>query len=185
MARRLVVCGLVLLFGGIVLFRPALSVQQPATSGETPNVTTLAADIATLKDKAVDQAHAMSSDESHFSRLWFSAKAANWPLAQFYWNETRSHLRWAVRVIPIRKDNAGKEVNLRNILEAFENTPLKQLEEAIGAKDSAKFEAAYKFTLETCYSCHKAADKPYLRPKIPETPGDPMINFDPSATWPL
>lgn len=31
----------------------------------------------------------------------------------------------------------------------------------------------------------KASDKPFLRPKIPETPGDSMINFDPSATWPL
>jgi len=185
MPRRLTVCGLGLVLGAMVLFRPALSVQQSRATGEAPTVATLAADVAALKDKAVDQAHAMASVEYHYSRLWFAGKAANWPLAQFYWNETRSHLRWAVRVIPIRKDNAGKEVNLRNILEAFENTPLKQLEEAIAAKDSAKFEASYKFTLETCYSCHKAADKPYLRPKIPESPGDPMINFDPLATWPL
>jgi hypothetical protein len=58
------------------------------------------------------------------------------------------------------------------------------LKDAIGAKDAAKFEAAYRFSLETCYACHKAADKPYLRPQLPERVAETMINFDPSADWP-
>src|SRR6266542_1859369 len=32
------------------------------------------------------------------------------------------------------------------------------------------FTRAYRLTLEGCYSCHKASDKPYLRPRIPEQP---------------
>ncbi len=36
----------------------------------------------------------------------------NWPLAQFYLDETRSHLKWAVRIIPVRKDPAGQDVDL-------------------------------------------------------------------------
>jgi hypothetical protein len=75
-------------------------------------------------------------------------------------------------------------VDLRAILQAFENTPLKQLEDAIQAKDKGKFEKEYRFTLETCYACHKASDKPFIRLQIPTHPETPIINFDPKADWP-
>jgi hypothetical protein len=141
-------------------------------------------DVQQLKDKAADQAHAMVSVAYHFNNMWFAAEAKNWPLAEFYWGETRSHLRWAVRIIPVRKDKAGYEIKLAEILDAMENTPLKQLQEAIAQKDHEKFVAAYKFSLETCYACHKASDKLYLRPQIPDRPAEPTINFDPKADWP-
>jgi hypothetical protein len=141
-------------------------------------------DVATLKEKAADQAHAMMDVDYHFTNLWFAGKAENWPLADFYWSETRSHMRWALRIIPVRKDNAGIEIKLKDILEAVENSPLTQLKEAIDAKDSEKFESAYRFTVESCYACHKASDKPYLRPQIPERPASSIINFDPNAKWP-
>ena len=48
----------------------------------------------------------------------------------------------------------------------------------------AAFEKSYRFTMETCYSCHKAADKPFLRPQIPTQPESPIINFDAKADWP-
>jgi len=156
-----------------------------AQAADTAPSDGLLADVKTLQDKAVDQSHVMVSVAYHFNNLWFAAKSHHWALAEFYWNETRSHLRWAVRVIPIRKDNAGREVNLPGILEAMENTPLTQLKDAITAKDHERFEAAYKFSLETCYACHKAADKPYLRPRMPDRPAEPMMNFDPEAKWPL
>jgi hypothetical protein len=144
----------------------------------------LRADIKRLQDVVPDQAHAMISVAYNFNNLWFAAKAENWPLADFYWNETRSHLRWAVRIIPLRKDSAKRDVDLRAILEAVENTPLKQLQEAINAKDHEKVVAAYRFTLESCYACHKASEKPYLHPQIPERAAEPTINFDPKADWP-
>ncbi|HQX50259.1 MAG TPA: hypothetical protein PLY87_06655 [Planctomycetaceae bacterium] len=158
--------------------------EQPRSATADQSTQRLHTDVATLKDKAADQAHAMVSVAYHFNNMWFAADARNWPLAEFYWNETRSHLRWAVRIIPVRKDNAGQEVKLRDILEAVENSPLKQLREAIDSKDPDTFVAAYRFTLESCYACHKAADKPYLRPRIPDQPAESAINFDPAAEWP-
>ena len=80
----------------------------------------------------------------HFTNLWFAANQSNWPLAQFYFNETRSHLRWAVRIIPVRKDNAGKEVKLQDILQSLENAPLKQLEEAVTLPASLIVGALYQ-----------------------------------------
>lgn len=158
--------------------------KQPQKKDRKPTLSELESDVANLKEKASDQAHAMVSVAYHFNNLWFAAGAKNWPLAEFYLNETRSHLRWAVRIIPVRKDHAGGEIKLQSILEATENGPLTQLREAIVAKDNERFVASYRFTLETCYACHKASEKPYLRPRIPDQPADPAINFDPQAEWP-
>jgi hypothetical protein len=144
----------------------------------------LAAQVKALQELVPDQAHIMADVGYHFTNLWFAGNAENWPLADFYLGETRSHLRWAVRAKPIRKDNAGRDINLTNILEAFENSQLTQLKKAVDRKDKAAFEAAYKDSLTICYTCHKASDKPYLRPQVPTKPEAPIINFDPKADWP-
>ena len=49
--------------------------------------------------------------------------------------------------------------------------------------DKGAFERVYRESLEVCYSCHKAADKPYLRPQVPTEPETRIMNFDPEATW--
>lgn len=170
------VCSTVLFHEG----RPALA-QTPSLTKAAPDVTT---ELETIKGKQPDQSHAMQDVSYHFSNLWFAGQSQNWDLANFYWSETRSHLHWAVRIIPVRQDNAGVEIKLADILEAMENGPLKQLGEAIAAKDPVAFEKAYRFSMENCYACHKAADKPFLRPQIPTQPETPIINFDPGADWP-
>lgn len=158
--------------------RAALHAPEPA-SKPAPEPAALQAELDTAKGKLPDQAHAMVSVAYHFANLWFAGQHGNWPLAQFYFNETRSHLRWAVRIIPIRKDNKGEEVKLGDILQAVENGPLTQLEESIRTKNRDKFVAAYEFMLSSCYACHKASDKPYLTLRIPDHPAEPMIDFAP------
>ncbi len=142
-------------------------------------------EIQVIKDRLPDQAHAMQDVANQFTNVWFAGTKRNWDLANFYLGETRNHLRWAVRMIPKRKDHAGRDVDLVSILQAMENGPLKQLESTIKSKDHEQFVAAYKFTMENCYACHKASEKPYLRPHIPTGPGTQIINFDPHAQWPL
>jgi hypothetical protein len=167
--------------------RPGLSIAVGAALDEADRAADLASlkiEIEAIKGKLPDQAHAMMDVNYHFSNLWFAGQKEHWELARFYWSETRSHLRWAVRIIPKRKDNAGQEIELEKILQALENTPLKQLEDAINAKDRSAFNQAYRFTLEGCYACHKASDKPFLRPQIPTQPETHIINFDPKADWP-
>ncbi len=156
----------------------------PAASSETPPEN-LAARVKALEDLVPSQSHMMADVGDHFTNLWFAGKAENWPLADFYLSEAKSHLHWAVRRIPIRKDNRGQDVNLVNILEAFENSQLTQLKQAIDRKNRSGFETVYKESLTVCYSCHKAADKPYLRPQIPREPTSRIMNFDPRADWPL
>ena len=183
--RTLIVFGLGLIAGLVwrelsVAARPAIA-QQPQA---TPDIAALAAEIETIKGKLPDQAHAMQDVGYHFTNLWFAGQKEHWDLANFYWAETRSHLRGAVRIIPKRKDNAGQEVDLPRILESLENSPLKQLQEAIVAKDKTAFDKAYRFTVEGCYACHKASDKPFLRPQIPDEPEVHVIGMEPNADWP-
>jgi len=160
--------------------RPALAqAAKPA-----PDLAALAAELETIRGKLPDQSHAMQDVSYHFSNLWFAGQQNHWDLANFYWAETGAHLRWAVRIIPQRKDAAGREIDLDAILKSIENTQLKQLGATIVAKDRGEFERAYRLTLEGCYACHKAAGKPFLRPQIPTRPESSMINFDPQADWP-
>lgn len=167
--------------------RPAAN-AEPLKRSNTPTlggkIDRLRAEVATLKSLLPDQSHAMSDVGYHFTNLWFAAEKQNWALADFYFKETRSHLEWAVRIKPVRKDNSNKDVDLPKILEAMKNGPLKQLEVAVAVKSPDKFVAAYRFTLENCYACHKASDKPYLRPHIPPLPHATIINVDPQADWP-
>ncbi|PYJ59316.1 MAG: hypothetical protein DME24_13250 [Verrucomicrobia bacterium] len=170
---------------GVALRLPSVAQPPPAfspskTSDPTNQIAALRAEIDQLKGKVPDQSHAMSDVGYHFANLWFAGEKKNWPLAKFYLDETRSHLKWAVRIIPVRKTKAG-EVDLRGILEAVDNTLLNQIQKAIEEQDVKMFADAYKRSIEGCYSCHKASEKPYLRPRIPEQPEARIINLKPTA----
>src|SRR5690348_1896239 len=112
---------------------------SPAASSQ-PRPESLAARVKALEDLIPSQSHMMADVADHFTNLWFAGRGENWPLADFYLGETKSHLHWAVRRIPIRKDNRGQDVNLVNILEAFENSQLTQLKAVIDRKDEPGFE---------------------------------------------
>lgn len=147
-----------------------------------------AAEIARLKDEVEqlktmlpDQSHVMKDVAYHFSNLWFAARAQNWPLAGFYLDETRSHLRWAVRIRPTRR-TAGGEIDLRTILDGVDRSLLASVRKAIDDKSVGSFSKAYRDALTGCYACHQASEKPYLRPRVPQAPEGRMIEFSPRAS---
>jgi hypothetical protein len=189
---RTIAAGIVGASAGVVL---ALSLLGGARSGaQTPGATpptkleqdvaALQAEVDRLKKVVPDQAYAMQDVDYHYTNLWFAGKAQNWPLADFYWKETISHLRWATRIIPVRKDSAGRDVNVQAILEAFEKSPGAELGEAIRKKDAGEFEAGYRRFLEACHACHTSTEKGFLVPRIPEETAAGMINFSPGASLP-
>jgi hypothetical protein len=164
----------------LVMLAVPASVSRAQTNSPTdPNATVAAlkAEIDRLKGIVPDQSHAMKDVGDHFTNFWFAAQKQNWPLADFYLSETRSHLHWAVRIIPIRKTPQGADLRLADLLDAFEKTTLKQLQDAVVAKDLEKVRTEYQQMLMNCYSCHIAAGKPYLRLKIPERPESAIIDF--------
>ena len=149
------------------------------------------AEIATLREQlkkldglVPDQAAVMSHAGYHFANLWFAADQENWPLADFYLNETRANIKWAVRAKPFRKGPNGENIDLGAIAQAMDNTNLAGLKLAIDARQKTQFAALYTETLSLCYACHKASGKPYLRPQIPASPEARMINMNPQAKFP-
>ncbi len=147
---------------------------------QTPSeVGALKTELEELRRQMPDQAHAMADVDYHFANLWFAGQAANWPLAEFYLNETRSHLNWAVRLRPVRKLSSGGELDVGAMLKGIEASVLNDLRAAVNNKDGAAFGAAYRGMIGACHGYHIAAEKPYLRPRIPEAPASRMIDFTP------
>ena len=170
----LVACGMVLGIGLEVGWRhaamPAVSAQQPATP-PAPTLPTVAADVARLTSLLPSNSHIMMDVQFHWTNLWFAGQKKNWPLAKFYFDESRSHIQWMIRKSPtVRSQIDGKDVDIKSIFEAVDTSSLADVMKAIEKKDVVQFSAAYKTMLESCYACHKSAGRAYLRPMIPREP---------------
>jgi hypothetical protein len=162
---------------GILCLNNPVSAQvsSPDSGAE---IIALKKELEILKGKVPDQSHVMKDVAYHFTNLWFAGQKQNWPLAKFYCDETRAHLKWAVRVIPVRKITGG-ELDLRPMLEGIDQGFFVPLEKTIETKNLEGFSKTYRQTLDGCYSCHVASEKPFLRLKIPEEPEARVIEFMP------
>jgi hypothetical protein len=165
---------------GASAFPPTLRAQESAAPA-ADTIASLKAEIETLKGKLPGQAHAMADVAYHFCNLYFAVHKENWALAAFYMNEVRSHLKWSARIIPIRKLSSGQAFDVKTMLDELDKAAFAPLAEVIAAKDGAKFRAQYETALNACNSCHVAAEKPYLRMKIPAEPAERLIDFAPAA----
>jgi hypothetical protein len=76
--------------------------------------------------------------------------------------------------------NAGV-IDLGAIAQALDNTQLTQFKEAIGKKDVDRCGKLYNETMQGCFACHKASEKPYLVLRRPEAPEVNVINFSADA----
>ena len=185
MKRLTCICGGAAVLAAVAALLPSITSHLLAQGPRSiPAPGTPAAEIERLTTLVPDQAHVMADVGYHFANLWFAADKQNWPLADYYLGETRSHLRWAVRIHPVRKTKAGAEIDLKAILDAVDNSFLSEIGTAITSKDFAKFKIAFRQTIEGCYACHKACEKPFLRPQVPNAASVTILNLDPNATWP-
>ncbi len=156
-----------------------LHIAQAAEDTDTADVAALKAEIAELKSLLPTQAHVMADVDYNFSNLWFAARQANWPLANFYMNETRGRLNWALRLKPVRKLASGQDIELKPMLQGMEQSGLTQIKVAIEKRSSKDFEAGYREAMAQCLACHVAIEKPFLKPHIPTRPASAIIDMQP------
>ena len=158
------------------------SAQSPSAVVPSPvadpgaEIAALRKEIEVLKGKVPDQSHAMKDVAYHFTNLWFAGLNENWPLARFYCDETRAHMKWAVRIIPVRKVQGG-DLDLKPILDGIDQSLFAPLQKTIDAGSTEQFAEAYRQALGGCYSCHVAAEKPFLRLHVPEQPEVQIVDF--------
>ena len=141
-------------------------------------------DVQRLKDIVPPASHPMVDVGFNALNLWFAGQKKNWPLANYYLGETRNRIRWETNLNPGPKGADGNPVDMKATFDGIDHGSLTTLKAAIDKKDSKQFVDEYKHLLEDCYSCHKAANRPYLRPMIPVAGQQSIINADPAATWP-
>ena len=185
LARR--EAGLILCLGSALALNTMVLAADPGNSHIPPSSMPdrNSTELPMPTPRPVDQAHVMADVGYHFANLWFAVENRNWPLAQYYLGETRSHLSWAVSLHPVRKTSAGTEVDLKGILDAVDNSFLSEVAKAIESTDTAKFKTAYQQTLVGCYACHTACEKPFLRLQVPTAPAASIINFIEPTNRPL
>jgi hypothetical protein len=89
-------------------------------------------------------------------------EARNWDLARFECGEVEEHLRTAA---VLRPEERG--VGLAGIIDAFKQTQLAELKDAIDVKDRTLFRAAYQQSILMCNSCHRASGRPFITIMMP------------------
>ena len=106
--------------------------------------------------------------ELRHDRLWWAGQAGNWNLAYYMAGEMGE----AVRGIVETNGNAAElqPQKLSELMPAMLNAPLKNLMDAIGSHDKAKFARAYDDLSAACTGCHRVAGNPMLVIQRPKTP---------------
>ena len=178
------ICGAVI--GAMVMWRaPAMgqasAEDRPKSETAKADLGTLTDDVARLKNITPNLSHVMADVAFQYSNLWFAGQKRNWPLAMFYFNETRGRIRWMVRINPAPKTPDGEVVNLQGIFDGIDTSSLAMLKKAIEDKNSDDFTFTYKLMLDSCYSCHKSAGRPYLRPVVPTVPPQSIMSYSPES----
>jgi hypothetical protein len=171
------------ILGGLLVSsweHPAAVAQQNNPQAAPPTM----ADVAHLKDITPPFSHPMVDVAMFAANLWFAGDKKNWPLANYYLGELRNRMGWEVRLNPSPKGADGNPMDMKNIFDGIDTGSLAKLKTIIAMKDSKQFAVEYKMLLEDCYSCHKTAGRPYLRPMVPNAGPQPIVNLDPAATWP-
>src|SRR5262245_27977448 len=116
--------------------QPVQRGQQPqpaAQRGEPlPTMESLPEEVARLKALVPSNSHMMMDVQWHWTNLWFAGQAKNWPLAQYYFNETRGHIQWFVKKSPTLR-SAGpekEEVNIAGIFDGIDTSSLTDVKNA-------------------------------------------------------
>lgn len=97
-------------------------------------------------------------------KVYYAAKAKNWPLSEYESHEIRE-------LIDVCMVTRPKYVQY---MEPFLNQSLKRVEDAIKTKDWAIFEKAYHQATKDANDYHKASGKSLLRWKLPDSPPPDM-----------
>jgi hypothetical protein len=186
-SRRAVLAALVIgaIIGGMAVeYWLTRTVSTPNAQTAAAPTGDVAADLAYLKSVLPTQSHTMTSVGYHWANLWFAAEKKNWPLARFFFDESRSHMRWTILIRPVRQLPGGGTVDVKGLFTAFDMSAMATVQLAIEDQNHAEFVTAYKQALDGCHSCHTASAMPYLRPVVPTVPPSTLISFDPTAKAP-
>lgn len=117
----------------------------------------------TIEDMAAIQpglARIMPEIGARTWKLYYAAKALNWPMAKFQYKE----------IIGLFEMGAFMRPKHEAAITQYLAENWKPLEAPIAAKDFAAFETAYNAAIEAANAYHELKEKPYIYWKTPDVP---------------
>lgn len=97
----------------------------------------------------------MTLTQMRHSKLWFAGEAGNWPLASYEVDELKEGMEDAVTFHPTHKDSP---LPIPDLIHKIMTEPIKNVTDAVDAKDSRKFTAAFDELTAACNQCHMASN---------------------------
>jgi hypothetical protein len=117
--------------------------------------------------------------ELRHDRLWWAGEAGNWNLAYYMAGEMGEAVQG---IVETNGDAAELQPQkLSEVMPAMLNAPLKNLKDAIGTHDKAKFARAYDDLSAACTGCHRVAGNPMLVIQRPRTKLLDDLRYAPAA----
>jgi hypothetical protein len=104
----------------------------------------------------------MARIQADHAKLWLSAEARNWELADYELTELKEVFSDVQDLVP-RYQN----IPVGDMIDAIITGTMSDLEKAIAAQDFAKFSAGFDKLTEACNSCHQAANRGFIRIRRP------------------
>ena len=93
-------------------------------------------------------------------KLYYAAKLANWPMANFQYKE----------IIGLFEMGAFMRPKHEAAINQYLAENWKPLEETISSKDFARFEQAFTAAIDAANAYHELKEKPYIQWKLPDVP---------------
>jgi hypothetical protein len=109
------------------------------------------------------------------NKLWFAAKARNWPLAEYQLGEIKEIMGDVQDFVPV-----FKSLPLADMLDAVITKEIAALEKSIGAKDYKAFTAGYDMLTQACNACHQGTENGFIVIKRPTQPAFTNQDYRPN-----
>lgn len=119
----------------------------------------------------------MQGIQLHFAKLHFAAEARNWDLAQFERGEV---LEGFAAAAALRPEERG--VDLAGVMDAFKQTQLAAVKDALDVKDRPLFREAYREAILVCNGCHQTTGRPFIGITVPSQPPVSNQRWEPTAS---
>jgi hypothetical protein len=147
----------------VTLFPLAVGAQTPAPSSakEVPKET----------EKGAPKAYVPGLEQFmnliliEHNKLWFAAKARNWPLAAYELGEIKEIMGDVQDFVP-----TFKGLPLADMLDAVITKEIASLEKAIEAQDFKTFAAGYDKLSAACNACHQGTENGFIVIQRPSRP---------------
>ena len=99
------------------------------------------------------------------NKLWFAAKARNWPLAEYQLGEIKEIMGDVQDFVP-----TFKNLPLADMLDAVITKEIVALEKSIETRDYKAFTAGYDKLTQACNACHQGTENGFVVIKRPTQP---------------